>query len=158
MRLIKKNEIFDEFLTRFNFHMIEFIFDDAFKIIQFRRIMIEKLNYDIKHLIRCINFKIFCDEVREVTKLNKQMNERKRDEIIKTIIFEVRDIDKVVARIDRIIERFKRFTTLIERLSTYIQAKFAKKKDVTNVSSRVTKEMIRMHFAKMSQQSLESKS
>ena len=126
MRLSKKNEIFDEFLTRFNSHMIELIFDDAFKIIQLKRIMIEKLNYDIKHLIRCINFKIFCDEVRKIAKLNNQMNERKRDEIIKTIIFETRDIDKIVARIDRIIERFKRFITLIERLSTHIQAKLAK--------------------------------
>ena len=89
--------------------------------------MIEKLNYDIKHLIKCINFKIFCDEVQKITKLNKQMNERKKDEIIKTIIFEARDIDKVVARIDRIIERFKKFITFIERLSTYIQTKFARK-------------------------------
>ena len=90
--------------------------------------MIEKLNYDIKHLIKYINFKIFCDEIRKITKLHKQMNEHKRDEITKTIIFEVRDIDKVVARIDRIIERFKKFTTFIERLSTHIQAKLAKEK------------------------------
>ena len=128
MKLNKKNEIFDEFLTRFNSHIIEFIFNDAFKIIQFKRIMIERLNYDIKYLIKCINFKILCDEVREVTKLNEQMNERKRDEIIKTIIFETRDIDKVVARIDRIIERFKKFTIFIERFSTYIQAKLVKEK------------------------------
>ena len=71
MKLSKKNEIFDEFLTRFNFHIIEFIFDDALKIIQLKRIMIEKLNYDIKYLIKCINFKIFCDEVRKIAKLNK---------------------------------------------------------------------------------------
>ena len=108
--------------------MIEFIFDDAFKIIQLKRIMIERLNYDIKHLTRCINFKIFCDEVRKIAKLNKQMNERKRDKIIKTIIFEARDIDKVATRIDRIIERFKRFTILIDRFSTHIQAKLAKEK------------------------------
>ena len=127
MRSSKKNEIIDEFLTRFNSHMIELIFDDAFKMIQFKRIMIERLNYDIKRLIKCINFKIFCDEIRKIAKLNKQMNERKRDEIIKTIIFKIRDIDKVVARIDRIIEQFKRFTILIERFSTHIQAKLAKK-------------------------------
>ena len=78
MRVIKKNEIFDEILTRFNSHIIEFIFNDAFKIIQFKRIMIEKLNYDIKHLIKCVNFKIFCDEIREVTKFDKQINERKK--------------------------------------------------------------------------------
>ena len=128
MRLNKKNEIFDEFLTRFNSHMIEFIFDDVFIIIQFKRIMIERLNYDIKHLIKCISFKIFCDEIRKITKLNKQMNERKKDEIIKTIIFEVRDIDKIVARIDRIIERFKRFIIFIERFSTHIQTKLVKEK------------------------------
>ena len=126
MKLIKKNEIFDEFLTRFNFHMIKFIFDDAFKIIQFKRIMIERLNYDIKHLIKCINFKIFCDEIQKITKLNKQMKKRKKDEIVKTIIFEIRDIDKIVARIDRIIERFKKFTIFIERFSTHIQTKLIK--------------------------------
>ena len=126
MRIIKKNEIFDEFLTRFNFHMIELIFDDAFKIIQFKRIMIEKLNYDIKHLIKCINFKIFCDEIRKVIELNKQMNERKKDEVIRTIISRTRNIDKIVARINRIIEKFKKFTIFVKLFSTHIQVKFVK--------------------------------
>ena len=71
MKIIKKNEIFDEFLTRFNFHIIEFIFDDAFKIIEFKRIMIERLNYDIKYLIKYINFKSFYNEIRKVIELNK---------------------------------------------------------------------------------------
>ena len=56
------------------------------------------------------------------------MNERKKDKIIKTIMFEIRDIDKVVARIDCIIERFKKFTILIERFSTHIQTKLVKEK------------------------------
>ena len=56
------------------------------------------------------------------------MNERKKDEIIKTIIFEVRDIDKVVVCIDRIIEWFKKLIIFIERFSTHIQAKLAKEK------------------------------
>ena len=56
------------------------------------------------------------------------MNKRKKIKIIKTIIFEIRDIDKIVARINRIVERFKEFTILVERFSTHIQANFVKKK------------------------------
>ena len=82
MKKIKKDEIFDEFLIKFTTTMIDLRFDDEMKISHFRKIMIDRFNYDTKHLFKCKNFKIFCDEIREIALLNKNMNEKKKDEFV----------------------------------------------------------------------------
>ena len=66
-----KNEIFDEFLIKFSTTVMNLRFDDEMKILYFRRIMINKLNYNTKHLIQCKNYRFFCNEVREMSKFDK---------------------------------------------------------------------------------------
>ena len=74
MKIINKNknEIFDEFLIRFSATIIDLRFDDEMKISHFCRIMTNKFNYDIKHLIQCKNYQFFCNEVCEMSRFDKK--------------------------------------------------------------------------------------
>lgn len=78
MRVSKRSESFDEFLARFNSQIAGLNFDDEFKIAQLRRTITDRLNYGMKHLTRCKNYRLFCDEARGVYDLDKRMEDKRK--------------------------------------------------------------------------------
>ena len=121
-----KNEIFDEFLIRFSATIIDLRFDDEMKISHLRRTMTNKFNYDTKHLIQCKNYRFFCNEVREMSRLNKNMNDKKKMNSTRTTII------SIVFKTIKLLQRTKstssnRFNELIERFSFHVQTKLQTK-------------------------------
>ena len=128
MKIINKNkkEIFDEFLIRFSATIIDLRFDDEMKISHLRRIMTDKLNYDTKHLTQCKDYRFFCNEVREMSRLDKNMNDKRKMNSTRTTII------SIVFKMIKFLQRMKsissnRFNEFIERFSFHVQIKLQTK-------------------------------
>ena len=121
-----KNEIFDEFLTKFSAAIVDLRFDDEMKISHLRRIMTNKFNYDTKHLTQCKDYRFFCNEVREMSRLDKNMNDKRKMNSTRTTII------SIVFKMIKFLQRMKsissnRFNEFIERFSFHVQIKLQTK-------------------------------
>ena len=96
MNFKNKNEIFEQYLNRFNNLMTSLNLIDAFKINQLFKIIIKRLINAITHLSKCKNYHKFVREIKTITHQKKFLNDIDRHFEFKiTKIFKIRNTNTI---------------------------------------------------------------